>query len=43
VAGGGTGGSGGVAVVAFDSWDQRGHFGTKFVVWLSILAGWQWV
>jgi hypothetical protein len=33
-------GSGGVAVGSFDSWDQRGHFGIKFIVWLWL---WRWL
>jgi hypothetical protein len=33
-------GSGWVAVVPLDSWDQCGHFGIWYIVWLWL--GWQW-
>jgi hypothetical protein len=35
-----TGGSGLVAVVAIDSWEQCGSNGASYKVWLSVLAGW---
>jgi hypothetical protein len=34
-------GSGGVAVGPFDAARQCGHFGTKYDVWLWLVAGWQ--
>jgi hypothetical protein len=37
-----TSGSGGVGVVAIDSWEQRDHFGAKYMWQWSFLSGWQW-